>query len=186
MIIVFYGLSLYHVYNLLWNLLKKYIFHFLIHLKLVVEDNFIEDVTFSYQELMTESSRMPLFDLRKLNASLPVASVPNPSTQVLVMGAADDFIVVNIMFIFFTKTNTCLFYISIYYGYYSCNRLFHHFEVCVCVCYCVYYLNLCRMQKDSRRLRVSIACNQFVLKGLHMIWCWILRGKKEHEWSYRG
>ncbi|KAI3665544.1 hypothetical protein L6452_44171 [Arctium lappa] len=46
-----------------------------------------------YQELMKESSRMPLFDLRKLNASLPVASVPNPSTQVLVMGAADDFIV---------------------------------------------------------------------------------------------
>ncbi|KAD7117750.1 hypothetical protein R6Q59_005725 [Mikania micrantha] len=46
-----------------------------------------------YQELMTESSRMPLFDLRKLNASLPVASVPNLSTRVLVMGAVDDFIV---------------------------------------------------------------------------------------------
>ncbi|KAI3824206.1 hypothetical protein L1987_05656 [Smallanthus sonchifolius] len=46
-----------------------------------------------YQELMTESSRMPLFDLRKLNASLPVASVPNLSTRVLVMGASDDFIV---------------------------------------------------------------------------------------------
>ncbi|GJZ41529.1 ataxia telangiectasia mutated family protein [Tanacetum coccineum] len=46
-----------------------------------------------YQELMTESSRMPLFDLRKLNASLPVAAMPNTSTQVLVMGAADDFIV---------------------------------------------------------------------------------------------
>ncbi|XP_071695937.1 uncharacterized protein [Rutidosis leptorrhynchoides] len=46
-----------------------------------------------YQELMTESSRMPLFDLKKLNASLPVARVVNPSTQVLVMGAADDFIV---------------------------------------------------------------------------------------------
>ncbi|KAJ9564435.1 hypothetical protein OSB04_000401 [Centaurea solstitialis] len=46
-----------------------------------------------YQELMKESSRMPLFDLRKLNASLPVASVPNPSTKVFVMGAADDFIV---------------------------------------------------------------------------------------------
>lgn len=53
-------------------------------------------VTFSYQELMTASSRMPLFDLRKLNASLPVASVPNTSTQVLVMGVADDFIVVNV------------------------------------------------------------------------------------------
>ncbi|KAL4568892.1 hypothetical protein LXL04_024509 [Taraxacum kok-saghyz] len=47
-----------------------------------------------YQELMTESSRMPLFDLRKLNASLPVASIAkSPSTQVLVMGASDDFIV---------------------------------------------------------------------------------------------
>ncbi|KAI7754476.1 hypothetical protein M8C21_027295 [Ambrosia artemisiifolia] len=52
-----------------------------------------------YQELMTDSSRMPLFDLRKLNASLPVASVPNLSTPVLVMGAADDFIVVSMIFI---------------------------------------------------------------------------------------
>ncbi|KAI3665542.1 hypothetical protein L6452_44169 [Arctium lappa] len=50
-----------------------------------------------YQELMKESSRMSLFDLRKLNASLPVASVPNPFTQVLVIGAADDFIVVNVL-----------------------------------------------------------------------------------------
>lgn len=55
-------------------------------------------VIYSYQELMTESSRMPLFDLRKLNASLPVASVPNLSTRVLVMGAADDFIVVSVTF----------------------------------------------------------------------------------------
>ncbi|CAH1413512.1 unnamed protein product [Lactuca virosa] len=44
-----------------------------------------------YQELMRESSRMPLFDLRKLNASLPVAS--SEFTRLLVMGAADDFIV---------------------------------------------------------------------------------------------
>ncbi|KAL6960996.1 hypothetical protein U1Q18_038760 [Sarracenia purpurea var. burkii] len=46
-----------------------------------------------YQKLMTESSRMPLFDLRKLNASLPVPSVPNSSFEVMVLGANDDFIV---------------------------------------------------------------------------------------------
>lgn len=41
---------------------------------------------------------MPLFDLRKLNASLPVAS--SEFTRLLVMGAADDFIVVvNAMFL---------------------------------------------------------------------------------------
>ena len=47
---------------------------------------------------MKESSRIPLFDLRKLNASLPVPSVPKGSVEVLVMGAADDFIVVSSMF----------------------------------------------------------------------------------------
>ncbi|KAG2710698.1 hypothetical protein I3760_04G040600 [Carya illinoinensis] len=46
-----------------------------------------------YQELMRESSRMPLFDLRKLNAALPVPSVPKGSIDVLVLGATDDFIV---------------------------------------------------------------------------------------------
>ncbi|XP_031280547.1 uncharacterized protein LOC116139006 isoform X1 [Pistacia vera] len=46
-----------------------------------------------YQELMKESSRMPLFDLRKLNALLPVPSVPKSSIEVLVLGAKDDFIV---------------------------------------------------------------------------------------------
>ncbi|XP_012567997.2 uncharacterized protein [Cicer arietinum] len=46
-----------------------------------------------YQELMKESSRMPLFDLRKLNASLPVPSVPNCPLEVLVLGANNDFIV---------------------------------------------------------------------------------------------
>ncbi|KAA8530578.1 hypothetical protein F0562_005287 [Nyssa sinensis] len=46
-----------------------------------------------YQKLLTESSRMPLFDLRKLNASLPMPSVPCPSVDVLVLGANDDFIV---------------------------------------------------------------------------------------------
>ncbi|KAK7340964.1 hypothetical protein VNO77_21683 [Canavalia gladiata] len=46
-----------------------------------------------YQELMKESSRMPLFDLRKLNASLPVPSVENCPLEILVLGAKDDFIV---------------------------------------------------------------------------------------------
>ncbi|MCI31981.1 ATP-dependent DNA helicase Q4, partial [Trifolium medium] len=46
-----------------------------------------------YQELMKESSRMPLFDLRKLNASLPVPSAPNLPLEVFVLGANNDFIV---------------------------------------------------------------------------------------------
>ncbi|CAN4079967.1 unnamed protein product [Withania somnifera] len=46
-----------------------------------------------YQQLMTESSRMPLFDLRKLNASLPVPRLEDPAFKVLVVGAKDDFIV---------------------------------------------------------------------------------------------
>lgn len=43
---------------------------------------------------MKESSRMSLFDLRKLNASLPVPSVTNCPFEILVMDAKDDFIVV--------------------------------------------------------------------------------------------
>ncbi|KAJ6926584.1 40s ribosomal protein s7 [Populus alba x Populus x berolinensis] len=46
-----------------------------------------------YQALMKESSRMPLFDLRKLNSSLPVPSVLKSSIEVLVLGANGDFIV---------------------------------------------------------------------------------------------
>lgn len=46
-----------------------------------------------YQMLMTESSRLPLFDLRKLNASLPVPKVNDSSIKILVLGAKDDFIV---------------------------------------------------------------------------------------------
>ncbi|KAJ4885498.1 alpha/beta-Hydrolases superfamily protein [Raphanus sativus] len=46
-----------------------------------------------YQDLMKESSRMPLFDLKKLNASLPVPKPKKNSTKVLVLGAKDDFIV---------------------------------------------------------------------------------------------
>jgi hypothetical protein len=44
---------------------------------------------------MKESSKLPLFDLRKLNAALPVPSVPNNTTEVLVVGAINDFIVVS-------------------------------------------------------------------------------------------
>ncbi|CAI9763598.1 unnamed protein product [Fraxinus pennsylvanica] len=50
-------------------------------------------VVLCYQKLMTESSRMPLFDLRKLNASLPTPPVKDSSIKVLVVGAQDDFIV---------------------------------------------------------------------------------------------
>ncbi|KAL5726100.1 hypothetical protein ACHQM5_009170 [Ranunculus cassubicifolius] len=46
-----------------------------------------------YQDLMKESSRIPLFDLKKLNKSLPVPSVPISSINILVLGAANDFIV---------------------------------------------------------------------------------------------
>ncbi|XP_011097184.1 uncharacterized protein LOC105176160 [Sesamum indicum] len=46
-----------------------------------------------YQKLMTESSRMPLFDLRKLSASLPVPPMKDSSIKILVVGANDDFIV---------------------------------------------------------------------------------------------
>ncbi|XP_024028891.1 uncharacterized protein LOC21385944 [Morus notabilis] len=52
-----------------------------------------DQLVLRYQELMKESSRMPLFDLRKLNASLPVPSVPKSSIEILVLGAKDDFIV---------------------------------------------------------------------------------------------
>ncbi|KAL5581818.1 hypothetical protein UlMin_014260 [Ulmus minor] len=52
-----------------------------------------DQLVLRYQELMKESSRMPLFDLRKLNASLPVPSVPKSSIKLLVLGAKDDFIV---------------------------------------------------------------------------------------------
>uniref|UniRef100_A0A803LAW3 AB hydrolase-1 domain-containing protein n=1 Tax=Chenopodium quinoa TaxID=63459 RepID=A0A803LAW3_CHEQI len=54
-----------------------------------MDDNLVQ----RYQMLMKESSRLPLFDLRKLNASLPVPSVPESSVKVLVVGARDDFIV---------------------------------------------------------------------------------------------
>lgn len=55
-------------------------------------------------QLPRKSSRTPLFDLRKLNASLPVPSVPKVLLKVPVLGAKDDFIVVNPMF----DTYNCL------------------------------------------------------------------------------
>lgn len=44
---------------------------------------------------MKVSSQMPLFDLRKLNSSLPVPRVPKSSIELLVLGADNDFIVVS-------------------------------------------------------------------------------------------
>lgn len=55
---------------------------------------YVFQIVAGYQKLMTESSRMPLFDLRKLSASLPVPPVKDPTIKVLVLGANDDFIVV--------------------------------------------------------------------------------------------
>ena len=50
-----------------------------------------EDVA-HYQKLMKESSKVPLFDLRNLNSSLPVPSPVQNSPPVLVVGAENDFI----------------------------------------------------------------------------------------------
>lgn len=44
---------------------------------------------------MKGSLKVPLFDLRKLNASLPVPSPSKNTVKLLVMGASDDFIVVS-------------------------------------------------------------------------------------------
>ncbi|KAJ3692374.1 hypothetical protein LUZ60_012724 [Juncus effusus] len=52
-----------------------------------------DQLVLKYQELMKESSKLPLFDLRKLNASLPMPKIKNNSINLLVMGASNDFIV---------------------------------------------------------------------------------------------
>ncbi|KAG1334771.1 putative pheophorbidase [Cocos nucifera] len=52
-----------------------------------------DQLVLRYRELMKESSKLPLFDLKKLNASLPVPSVSKDSIQLLIMGSSDDFIV---------------------------------------------------------------------------------------------
>ncbi|XP_072958715.1 uncharacterized protein [Typha angustifolia] len=52
-----------------------------------------DHIVLRYQGLMKESSKVPLFDLKKLNASLPVPSIPRNSIKLLVMGASNDFIV---------------------------------------------------------------------------------------------
>uniref|UniRef100_A0A7N0TTM1 AB hydrolase-1 domain-containing protein n=2 Tax=Kalanchoe fedtschenkoi TaxID=63787 RepID=A0A7N0TTM1_KALFE len=56
-----------------------------------------DDLVKRYQELMKASSAMPLFDLRKLNASLPVPSCAKSSLEILILGASDDFIVVKLL-----------------------------------------------------------------------------------------
>lgn len=69
----------------------------LLHLKCVFffnNDILSMSISWRYQGLMKDSSKLPLFDLRKLNASLPVASVPNNTVNILVVGASSDFIVV--------------------------------------------------------------------------------------------
>lgn len=52
-----------------------------------------DELVLRYQNLMKESSKLPLFDLRKLSASLPVPSVTDRTLEILVMGASNDFIV---------------------------------------------------------------------------------------------
>ncbi|KAG9450188.1 hypothetical protein H6P81_010153 [Aristolochia fimbriata] len=52
-----------------------------------------DDLVKRYQELMKGSSKVPLFDLRKLNATLPSPPVSGDVLEVLVLGASDDFIV---------------------------------------------------------------------------------------------
>ncbi|KAM0839063.1 hypothetical protein ACQ4PT_060553 [Festuca glaucescens] len=52
-----------------------------------------DELVLRYQGLMKDSSKLPLLDLRKLNASLPVPSAANGTLEVLVMGASNDFIV---------------------------------------------------------------------------------------------
>ncbi|XP_030451342.1 uncharacterized protein LOC115673340 [Syzygium oleosum] len=46
-----------------------------------------------YQKLLKCSSRMPVIDVWRMNASLPPPSAPKPSIQFLVVGANDDFLV---------------------------------------------------------------------------------------------
>ncbi|KAJ8457979.1 hypothetical protein OPV22_030905 [Ensete ventricosum] len=52
-----------------------------------------DHLVLKYQELMKASSKLPLFDLRKLNASLPVSPPAKGIVKLLIMGASDDFIV---------------------------------------------------------------------------------------------
>jgi hypothetical protein len=52
----------------------------------------LEKEVVHYQKLMKESSKLPLFDLRELNSSLPVPSPVMNSPPILVVGAENDFI----------------------------------------------------------------------------------------------
>ncbi|WOK93477.1 hypothetical protein Cni_G02175 [Canna indica] len=52
-----------------------------------------DHLVLKYQKLMKASSKLSLFDLRKLNASLPVPSPAKNTVKLLIMGASNDFIV---------------------------------------------------------------------------------------------
>lgn len=51
---------------------------------------------------------MVLFDLKKLNACLPVPSVPKSSVNILVVGASNDFIVVSVKIDYFVHEKSLL------------------------------------------------------------------------------
>lgn len=93
---------------------------------------------------MKESSRLPLFDLRKLNASLPVPSVPESSVRVLVVGARDDFIVVQ------------------FFRHITKSHIVSHISALGCLHYLFYVfvdilllIIACRMPKDSKKQESS-------------------------------
>lgn len=94
---------------------------------------------------MKESSRLPLFDLRKLNASLPVPSVPESSVRVLVVGARDDFIVVQ-FFRHITKSHIV--------SHISALGCLHHYLFYVFVDNLLLII-ACRMPKDSKKQESS-------------------------------
>ncbi|XP_024520530.1 uncharacterized protein LOC9660563 [Selaginella moellendorffii] len=76
-----------------WSLAAK---GFARSLPLCRETFFSPDINHSelarYQALMRNSSTVPLFDLRKLNASLPIGPPSPSSPPVLVIGSENDFI----------------------------------------------------------------------------------------------
>lgn len=152
---------------------------------------------FRYQQLMAESSKMPLFDLRKLNASLPDPSVTRSCVDVFVLGASDDFIVVKptTQSMLFEEDNLIILsnVIPIW------NMFLQERE-----CYILllssspsFFLStfnslqesvdVCRMLKGLTRQRGFLGCRRpSVWKGLHMTWCWIVHGRKVLMWSCPG
>lgn len=109
---------------------------------------------------MKESSRMPLFDLRKLNASLPVPSVPKSAIELLVLGANDDFIVVNFVY-------TLLDYFSNVVDVNTSVCNFHYFALLIFVSAIVFpYTRMLKVSTRQAGFTVSLLS---VLKGLPMI-----------------